>query len=66
MVEVIISLLIHFLFHLRVNILINQTGVGFGESLNCGFGLVLDGTEQAANNAINVLFWDVSLDLLII
>lgn len=38
----------------------NGGGTGFGLASNCGFGLVLDGTEDADERAKNVLFWDVS------
>ncbi|MCX7728178.1 MAG: urocanate hydratase [Bacteroidia bacterium] len=38
----------------------NGGGVGWGEVINGGFGLVLDGTEQAAERAKNMLFWDVN------
>ena len=38
----------------------NGGGVGWGEVINGGFGLVLDGSEQASNNAKSMLAWDVS------
>ena len=38
----------------------NGGGVGFGEVINGGFGLVLDGSEQADNNLSSMLFWDVN------
>jgi len=38
----------------------NGGGVGFGEAINGGFGLVLDGSEQAKMAAQSVLFWDVN------
>eukprot|EP01084_Bolivina_argentea_P056805 103901_1 len=38
----------------------NGGGVGFGEVINGGFGLVLDGTKQAEINCRNMLFWDVN------
>ena len=38
----------------------NGGGVGFGESINGGFGLVLDGSPQAARRAATMLGWDVS------
>uniref|UniRef100_A0A7S4IV05 urocanate hydratase n=1 Tax=Vannella robusta TaxID=1487602 RepID=A0A7S4IV05_9EUKA len=38
----------------------NGGGVGFGEAINGGFGLVLDGSEQAENAARSMLFWDVN------
>lgn len=38
----------------------NGGGTGWGEAMNCGFGLVLDGTEDASVRANNMLFWDVA------
>ncbi|XP_064632889.1 urocanate hydratase-like [Lineus longissimus] len=38
----------------------NGGGVGWGEVINGGFGLVLDGSEQAAERAERMLAWDVS------
>lgn len=38
----------------------NGGGVGFGEVINGGFGLVLDGSERADNNLSSMLFWDVN------
>ncbi|KAF6732959.1 Urocanate hydratase [Oryzias melastigma] len=38
----------------------NGGGVGWGEVINGGFGLVLDGSEDAANRASLMLSWDVS------
>ena len=38
----------------------NGGGVGWGEVINGGFGMVLDGSEQAAENIRNMLFWDVN------
>ena len=38
----------------------NGGGVGFGEVINGGFGLVLDGTDKAATNLESMLFWDVN------
>lgn len=38
----------------------NGGGVGWGEVINGGFGLVLDGTDKAAERAKNMLFWDVN------
>eukprot|EP00324_Dicrateria_rotunda_P005723 CAMPEP_0206152934 /NCGR_PEP_ID=MMETSP1474-20131121/216_1 /ASSEMBLY_ACC=CAM_ASM_001110 /TAXON_ID=97495 /ORGANISM="Imantonia sp., Strain RCC918" /LENGTH=679 /DNA_ID=CAMNT_0053550563 /DNA_START=246 /DNA_END=2285 /DNA_ORIENTATION=+ len=38
----------------------NGGGVGFGEAINGGFGLVLDGSEQASAAAKSMLFWDVN------
>eukprot|EP01096_Ripella_sp_DP13-Kostka_P001155 TRINITY_DN11390_c0_g1_i1.p1 TRINITY_DN11390_c0_g1~~TRINITY_DN11390_c0_g1_i1.p1 ORF type:complete len:697 (-),score=291.55 TRINITY_DN11390_c0_g1_i1:33-2066(-) len=37
----------------------NGGGVGFGEAVNGGFGLVLDGGEDAARRAKLMLGWDV-------
>lgn len=37
----------------------NGGGVGWGEVMNGGFGMVLDGTEQAALRADSMLQWDV-------
>lgn len=37
----------------------NGGGVGVGMAINGGHGLVLDGTDQAAENARQMLFWDV-------
>ncbi|XP_076363607.1 urocanate hydratase-like isoform X4 [Tachypleus tridentatus] len=37
----------------------NGGGVGWGEVVNGGFGLVLDGTKEAAERAENMLLWDV-------
>lgn len=37
----------------------NGGGVGWGEVVNGGFGLVLDGTPQAARRLRSMLFWDV-------
>jgi urocanate hydratase len=37
----------------------NGGGVGWGEVINGGFGLVLDGSEQADRRAQSMLFWDV-------
>lgn len=37
----------------------NGGGTGWGYAINCGFGLVLDGTEDAARRADAMLFWDV-------
>ena len=41
-------------------VLHNGGGVGFGEAINGGFGLVLDGSEQASAAAKSMLFWDVN------
>jgi len=38
----------------------NGGGCGWGEVLNGGFGLVLDGTEDAARKASLMLSWDVN------
>lgn len=38
----------------------NGGGVGWGESINGGFGLVLDGTEDADRRLEQMLFWDVN------
>ena len=36
------------------------SGVGWGEVINGGFGLVLDGTEDAERRLKQMLFWDVN------
>ena len=38
----------------------NGGGVGWGEVMNGGFGLVLDGSEAAGKRAESMLFWDVN------
>lgn len=38
----------------------NGGGVGWGEVINGGFGLVLDGSKQSEKNANTMLFWDVN------
>ncbi|KAM3914406.1 urocanate hydratase [Leptodactylus fuscus] len=38
----------------------NGGGVGWGEVINGGFGLVLDGSPEAEQNAKTMLAWDVS------
>lgn len=38
----------------------NGGGVGWGEVMNGGFGLVLDGSDDASRRARNMLFWDVN------
>ena len=38
----------------------NGGGVGWGEVMNGGFGMVLDGTPEAARRAEAMLSWDVS------
>ena len=34
-------------------------GVGWGEVVNGGFGMVLDGTEETNSKLHNMLHWDV-------
>lgn len=38
----------------------NGGGVGWGEVINGGFGMVLDGTEEAGRRLKSMLFWDVN------
>ncbi len=38
----------------------NGGGVGWGEVINGGFGMVLDGTKEAERRLKNMLFWDVN------
>ncbi|TXK73978.1 urocanate hydratase [Mesonia sp. HuA40] len=38
----------------------NGGGVGWGEVINGGFGMVLDGSKEAANRLKSMLFWDVN------
>jgi urocanate hydratase len=38
----------------------NGGGVGWGEVINGGFGMVLDGSDEAGNNLESMLFWDVN------
>lgn len=38
----------------------NGGGVGWGEVINGGFGMVLDGTEETENRIKNMLFFDVN------
>lgn len=38
----------------------NGGGTGWGEAINGGFGLVLDGSQSAAEAAKRVLHWDVA------
>ncbi|MCB9276110.1 MAG: urocanate hydratase [Lewinellaceae bacterium] len=38
----------------------NGGGVGWGEVMNGGFGLVLDGTPEAERRLRSMLFWDVN------
>ena len=38
----------------------NGGGVGWGEVMNGGFGMVLDGSDASIEKARNMLFWDVN------
>jgi urocanate hydratase len=38
----------------------NGGGVGWGEVINGGFGMLLDGSEDASRRIKNMLFWDVN------
>ncbi|MCU0694728.1 MAG: urocanate hydratase, partial [Polyangiaceae bacterium] len=38
----------------------NGGGVGWGEVINGGFGLVLDGSDEAEDRLTSMLFWDVN------
>lgn len=38
----------------------NGGGVGWGEVINGGFGMVIDGSEDAARHIRQMLFWDVN------
>jgi len=38
----------------------NGGGVGWGEVINGGFGMLLDGSRRAGNNLKNMLFYDVN------
>ncbi len=38
----------------------NGGGVGWGEVINGGFGMVLDGSEEASRRLKSMLFWDVN------
>jgi urocanate hydratase len=38
----------------------NGGGVGWGEVINGGFGMVLDGSEDAGRRLKSMLFWDVN------
>ena len=38
----------------------NGGGVGWGEVINGGFGLVLDGSDDAERRLKQMLFWDVN------
>ena len=42
----------------------NGGGVGWGEVVNGGFGLVLDGSADAARRVDAMLHWDVIMELL--
>ena len=42
----------------------NGGGVGWGEVINGGFGMVLDGTKEASTRLKQMLFWDVNLSLI--
>ena len=35
-------------------------GVGWGEVINGGFGMVVDGSDESSNNIKEMLFWDVN------
>ena len=37
----------------------NGGGVGWGEVINGGFGMYIDGSEKSENNIKSMLFWDV-------
>jgi urocanate hydratase len=37
----------------------NGGGTGWGNAINGGFGLVLDGSDSARQRAVTLLFWDV-------
>lgn len=37
----------------------NGGGTGWGMAMNCGFGMVLDGSDDAAKRAKSMLLWDV-------
>jgi len=37
----------------------NGGGVGWGEAINGGFGMLLDGSEQCDENICKMLQWDV-------
>ena len=39
---------------------IHNGGVGWGEVINGGFGLLLDGSKQSDKNLKNMLYWDVN------
>lgn len=38
----------------------NGGGVGWGEVINGGFGMVIDGSEDSTRHIQNMLFWDVN------
>ena len=38
----------------------NGGGVGWGEVINGGFGMLIDGTERSEKNIESMLFWDVN------
>ena len=38
----------------------NGGGVGWGEAINGGFGMVLDGSKEASTRLKQMLFWDVN------
>ena len=38
----------------------NGGGVGWGEVINGGFGMVIDGSESSARHITQMLFWDVN------
>ena len=38
----------------------NGGGVGWGEAINGGFGMVIDGTKRSAKNIQSMLHWDVN------
>ncbi len=38
----------------------NGGGVGWGEVINGGFGMLLDGTKEASDRLKSMLFWDVN------
>jgi urocanate hydratase len=38
----------------------NGGGVGWGEVINGGFGMVLDGSKEADRKLKSMLFWDVN------
>ena len=38
----------------------NGGGVGWGEVINGGFGMVLDGSKEASKRLTSMLFWDVN------